>query len=111
MKHVKLLLVVIAAGVSYSVSAAAVDGVAAKKMARRENCLRCHAVNRKKEGPSYESVAYKYKGKPEAVDKLIHHLTSGEKVKLSDGHWEKHEIVKTKDPAQIRNLIEWILSR
>lgn len=113
MKSIKPVVAVLAAavGISFSASAAAVDAVAAKKLARKENCLRFHAVNRKKEGPSYESVAYKYKGDTEAVDKLIHHLTSGEKVKLSDGHMENHEIVKTKDPAQIRNLIEWILSR
>jgi cytochrome c len=113
MNRAKPLFVVLAAalGFSFSVSAMAADAVAAKKLARKENCLRCHAVNKKKEGPSYESVAYKYKGDAEAVDRLIHHLTSGEKVKLSDGHMENHEIVKTKDPAEIRNLIEWILSR
>jgi cytochrome c len=113
MKHVKPVLAVLTAvvGISFSASASAVDAVAAKKLARKENCLRCHAVNKKKEGPSYESVAYKFKGDPEAVNKLIQHLTSGEKVKLSDGHMENHEIVKTKDPEQIRNLIEWILSR
>jgi cytochrome c len=96
---------------STSVAAADVDASAAKKLARKESCLRCHAVNKKKEGPAYESIAYKYKGHPEAADKLIDHITSGEKVKLSDGHEENHEIVKTKDPGQIRNLIEWILSR
>jgi len=96
---------------AFSGAVFAVDGVAAKQLARKESCLRCHAVNKKKEGPSYESVAYKYKGQDDAADKLINHITSGEKVKLSDGHTEDHKIVKTKDPEQVRNLIAWILSR
>lgn len=113
MNRVRPLFVVLVAalGFSFSVSAMAVDAVAAKKLARKENCLRCHAVNKKKEGPAYEAIAYKYKGQPDAVDKLVNHITSGEKVKLSDGHMENHEMVKTKDTEQIRNLIEWILSR
>src|SRR5450631_2293520 len=64
-----------------------VDAVAAKKLARTDHCLRCHAVDRKKEGPSYQTIAYKYKGQSDAQDKLVKHITSGEdRVKLSDGH-------------------------
>jgi len=113
MKRVKPLLAVLAAtiGLSFSAAAVATDAVAAKKLARKESCLRCHAVNKKKEGPAYESIAYKYKGQTDALDKLINHITSGEKVKLSDGHEEDHKIAKTKDPEQIKNLIGWILSQ
>jgi len=96
---------------STSVAAAEVDAAAAKKLARKDHCLRCHAVEKKKEGPSYHAVAYKYKGQPDAADKLVQHITSGEKVKLSDGHEEEHKIVGTKDEAQIRNLIAWILAQ
>lgn len=103
----------------FSVSASAdnavtvkVDAVAAKKLARKESCLRCHHVSRKKEGPSYQSIAYKYKGKSDAVDTLVKHITSGEdKVKLSDGHEEIHKITRTKDMDQIRNLVSWILAQ
>jgi cytochrome c len=113
MKLLKPLLVALTAtiGLSLSASAIAVDAAAAKKLARKDSCLRCHAVNKKKEGPSYESIAYKYRGKPEATDKLINHITSGEKVKLSDGHEEDHKIANATSPEQIRNLIEWILSQ
>lgn len=90
---------------------AAVDAVAAKKLARKESCLRCHAVAKKKEGPPYQTIAEKYRGQPEALDKLVEHITTGEKVKLSDGHMENHKIIKTKDPEQIRNLIAWILAQ
>lgn len=37
-------------------------------------------------------------------------VTSGEKVKFPDGHEEKHKTVKTSNPAEIENLVHWILS-
>lgn len=100
-----------ALALSFSAPAFSFDAAAAKVMARKNSCLRCHNVSKKKEGPSYQSVAYKYKDQPDAVDKLIHHITSGEKVKLSDGHEENHKITKYKDPAEVKNLVEWILAQ
>lgn len=89
-----------------------VDAVAAKKLARKDSCLRCHHVSKKKEGPSYQSIAYKYKGKSEAADMLFKHITAGEdRVKLSDGHEELHKFTKTTDQGQIRNLVNWILAQ
>ena len=96
---------------SVPAQAADIDAVAAKKLARADHCLRCHAVEKKKEGPSYHAVAYKYKGQADAADKLFTHLTSGEKVKLTDGHEENHKVAKAKDDAQIKNLIAWILAQ
>ena len=92
---------------------AAVDADAAKALAKQNNCFKCHAVDKDKDGPSYHSVAEKYKGKPGAEAKLINHVTSGEKAKFPDGHEEEHKIVKTsppKDMDQVKNLIDWILS-
>jgi len=89
-----------------------VDAVAAKKLARSDHCLRCHAINRKKEGPSFQTVAYKYKDQPDAQEKLVQHITSGEdRVKLSDGHMETHKFDKTSDTGKINNLIKWILAQ
>jgi len=89
-----------------------VDAVAAKKLARTDHCLRCHAVDRKKEGPSYQAIAYKYKGQADALDKLVKHITAGEdRVKLSDGHEETHKFDKTTDIDKIRNLVSWILAQ
>jgi cytochrome c len=89
----------------------AVDAAAAEKLARQEGCLRCHGLDRAKDGPSYKDLATKNKGKPEAEAKLIKHLSSGVKVKFEDGHEEDHKIPKTKDPEQIKNLVQWILSQ
>lgn len=96
---------------SFAPSAArAADEDAAKMLARQSGCFKCHAVGKKKEGPAWHDVAVKYKGKPEAHARLYKHVTSGEKAKFDDGHEEDHAIVKTKDAAQINNLVDWILS-
>ena len=95
-------------------STAAVDATAATALARQNNCLKCHAVDKDRDGPAFKKVAEKYKGKANAEARLIEHITSGEKAKFADGHEEEHKIVKTspaKDMAQIKNLVQWILAQ
>jgi cytochrome c len=89
----------------------AVDVPAAEATARQNNCFKCHGVEKKKDGPSYQEVAAKYKGKADAEARLTTHLTTSEKAKFPDGHEEEHKVVKVKDPAELKNLIGWILSR
>ncbi len=90
----------------------AVDAAAAEALARsgQNNCFKCHSIEKKKDGPAYKEVAAKYKGKADAEARLITHLTTGEKAKFPDGHEEEHKIVKAKDPAEVKNLVQWILS-
>ena len=113
----QMLKVVLAAGAGLLLlvpAAHAVDEEAAKELARQNNCFKCHSVSKDKDGPAYKKVAEKYKGKAEAQDKLIHHITSGEKAKFPDGHEEAHKIVKTDPPndmKQIKNLVDWILAQ
>jgi len=95
-------------------SAQAMDADAAKTLAKQNNCLKCHAIDKEKDGPAYKKVAEKYKGKANAEARLIEHITSGEKAKFADGHEEEHKIVKTsppKDMEQIKNLVQWILAQ
>ncbi len=89
---------------------AQVDADAAEALMRKSNCFKCHAVDKKKDGPPYKEVAAKYKGKPDAEQKLYTHLTTNPKVKV-DGKEEEHVSLKTKKEADIRNVIRWILSR
>lgn len=89
----------------------AVDEDAARSLARESNCFKCHSVSKKGDGPAWKDVAAKYKGKSDAEAKITHHITSGEKIKFEDGHEEEHKMVKSKDPAQIKNLVDFILSR
>lgn len=90
--------------------AIAVNEDAAMALAKKSDCTKCHSVDKKKEGPPYKETAAKYKGKADAVDKLYIHLTTTPKVKV-DGKEEEHKAVKTKDEADIKNLIAYILSR
>jgi cytochrome c len=106
----RLGLLIAFGGLWFSPTALAVDAEAAKVLARQSNCFKCHAATKKKDGPSFHDTAVKYKGKPEAVERLTFHITSGEKAKFDDGHEEEHPIVKTKDKDKIKNLVDWILS-
>ena len=90
---------------------AAVDADAAQKLAKKNDCFKCHAIDKTKKGPSYKKVAAKYKGKPDAEEKCIKNITTGPKVKLEDGTEEDHKIIDTKDQAEIKNLVQWILSQ
>jgi cytochrome c len=91
-------------------ASAAVDVEAAKGLARANNCFKCHGVDKEKDGPAYKKVAEKYRGKTGAEERLITHITSGEKAKFPDGHEENHKIIQTKDMGEIKNLVGWILS-
>jgi cytochrome c len=91
-------------------SANAADEAAARALARQSDCFKCHSVDKKKDGPAWRDVAAKYRDKPDAEATLVKHVTSGEKVKFEDGHEEDHAIVKVKDPQEIKNLVDWILS-
>jgi cytochrome c len=91
-------------------ASAAIDEDAAKALAKKNDCFKCHAVDKTKKGPSYKKVALKYKGKADAEAALIKNITTGPKVKLEDGTEENHKIIDTKDQAEIKNLVGWILS-
>lgn len=106
-------VLVVAGCMAISPDARAVDVDAAKALARQNNCFKCHAAEKEKDGPAYKKVAEKYKGKDNAQARLIEHLTTGEKAKFPDGHEEEHKIIQTappKDMDQIKNLVDWILS-
>ncbi len=90
---------------------AAVDEEAAKALGKRNDCFKCHAVDKTKKGPSYKKIAAKFKGKADAEEKIMKNITTGPKVKLEDGTEEEHKIIDTKDPIELKNLIDWIRSR
>lgn len=91
-------------------SAWGVDAPAAESLARKSKCLICHSVDKKKEGPPFKEVAAKYKGKADAMAKITKHVTEPSIVKI-DGKDEEHGVLKTKSPDEVKNVVEWILSR
>jgi cytochrome c len=113
--HVSLKTAVAALPFLITVSLAAqaqpaVDVGDAEKLAKKSGCTKCHAVSAKKEGPPFKETAAKYQGKADAEQKLFAHLTSNPKIKV-DGKEELHDSPKTKDEAQVRNLVRYILTR
>ena len=68
-------------------------------LAQSSGCLTCHAVDAKKMGPSFKSIAAKFKGQADAEKKLVDQLTSG----------KGHPAVKA-SPADVTSLVKWVLA-
>lgn len=109
MKEGRIVFVLIAS-LGLGLAAHAADEAAAESLARKNGCLKCHAIDKKKDGPSIKEIAGKWKGKADAEQKLSTHITTTPKVKI-DGKEEEHEPIKTKNSGEIQNLIQWMLSR
>ena len=95
---------------AFSTQSFAVDADAAQALAKKNDCLKCHAVDKDKKGPSYKKIAAKYKGKADGQASIIKAITTGPKVKI-DGNEEEHKILDSKDAAAQKNLADWILAQ
>ena len=89
---------------------AQVDDASAQALLKKSDCGKCHAADKKKDGPSYKETAAKYKGKATAEADIVKHISTATKVKV-DGKEEEHKPVKSTNEAEIKNLARWILSR
>ena len=76
-------------------------------LAKKKNCMACHAVDKKLVGPSFKDVAAKYAGDKEAVAKL-----STKVMKGGSGVWG--QIPMPANPqvseAEAKQLVTWVLS-
>lgn len=98
------------AALALAAAAAQAQDAAAEALMKKSGCLKCHSVSAKKEGPPFKETAAKYKGKADAESALFKHLTTNPKIKV-DGNEELHDSLKTKNEAEIRNVVRYILSR
>ena len=108
MKILAAFVTVLVAGSALLAQAA--DDAAAEALVKKSKCGTCHSLDKKKDGPSFKETAAKYKGKPDGAQKVYTHLTTNPKVKV-DGKEETHDNLKTKSDAEVKNVVEWILSR
>jgi cytochrome c len=90
---------------------AAVDEEAANELLDSNDCFKCHDITKTKKGPPFKKIAAKFKGKDDAKQKMLDNVTKQPMVKLEDGTKEKHKRIDTKDPKELDNLFEFILSR
>jgi cytochrome c len=88
----------------------AADDAAAEALMKKSGCFKCHSVDKKKDAPPYKEIAAKHKGKPDAEQKLFTHLTTNPKVKV-DGKEETHDNLKTKNDADVKNVVQFVLTR
>ena len=86
------------------------DAAAAQALAKRNDCFKCHAIDKDKKAPAYRKVAARLKARSYGVDYVIRHVTTGPKVRLADDTEEEHRIIDTQDRAELENLARWILS-
>lgn len=89
-------------------AAAALPAYAQEELAKKHNCLACHAVDKKLVGPSYKDVAAKYRGVPGAEAKLFDKVKKG-----GQGAWGQVPMPpNTQVPdGDIKTLVKWILSQ
>jgi cytochrome c len=95
-------------GLGAFAAAAALPAAAQEELAKKHNCLACHAVDKKVVGPSYKEVAAKYRGDKTAEAKLF------EKVKKGGvGVWGQVPMPPNASvpDGDIKALVKWILSQ
>lgn len=108
---IKLLSLGLLMAAYTGVASGAVDADAAVSLAKKSDCLKCHAVDKDKKASSFKSIAEKWKGKTDAQAKLTESITKGPKVKFKDGTEESHKAIASQDANDIKNVVDWILSR
>lgn len=93
--------------VSAGLLASAGNALASEALAKKYNCLACHAVDKKLIGPAYKDVAGKYKGDKGAEAKLIGKVKNG-----SSGTWGQVPMPPNAavPDADIKALVKWVLS-
>jgi cytochrome c len=70
-------LFAIAAAVAALALSGTVRAGAGEDLIAKEKCTKCHTATTTKKGPSFASVAEKYKGKADAEAKLVNLLKTG----------------------------------
>ena len=93
--------------VSAALLAGAGNAPASEALAKKYNCLTCHAVDKKVIGPSYQDIAAKYKGDAGAEAKLAAKVKNG-----GSGTWGQIAMPPnaTVPDADVKTLVKWVLS-
>jgi cytochrome c len=95
------------AGIATLTAAAALPARAQEELAKKHNCLACHATDKKVVGPSYKDVAAKYRGDKTAEAKLVDKVKKG-----GVGVWGQVPMPPNAavPDADVKALVKWILS-
>ena len=73
-------------------------------LAMKNNCMGCHAVDKKMVGPSYKDIAAKYKGKDSAA--LVKKVKAG-----GSGVWGAVAMPPSAaSEADVKTIVDWIMT-
>ncbi len=83
-----------------------IQGLSPVDLAKRKACLSCHGIDRRIVGPSFKEVSSRYKGQPDAEERLLEKLRKG-----SRDAWGPIPMPPNPDlgEADARQLIQWVL--
>ncbi len=89
------------------VAIASTSTFANEDLAKKKNCMACHATDKKLVGPAYKEVAAKYAGQKDAVDKLAQKVIKG-----GSGVWGPVPMPANAQvsEAEAKQLVQWVLS-
>lgn len=95
------------AGIISTATMLSTPAMASMALATQNNCMACHAVDKKLVGPSYKSIAEKYAGQKDAAAKLASKISKG-----GSGVWGA---IPMPANAQLssedaKNLAAWVLN-
>lgn len=93
--------------VALSAPALAADEAAAMELAKKNNCMACHAVDKKLVGPAFKDVGAKYAGVAGAEADLVTKVKKGTK-----GTWGPMPMPPnaTAKDADIKTIVQYILT-
>ncbi|WP_144111180.1 c-type cytochrome [Paraburkholderia sp. BCC1886] len=99
--------VVLVVGAVAGTDAFAADAPRGQSIANGNACMGCHAVDRKLVGPSFQQIAAKYKGDPQAEAKLVRKVKEG-----GAGVWGMIPMPahQSMSDADVRTVVEWVLA-
>ncbi len=112
MKTLTTLLLTSSLGLAMAVlnpAHADVDVKQAESLMKANKCSSCHHATKTKSGPSLVKMAEDARAKDDPEQYIITQITTGPEIEI-DGEKEDHKIIKTKDPVQLKNLAQWILT-
>ena len=98
-------LAILAVGLVVAGNALAEDGEA---LAKKYNCMMCHAITTKSTGPAFKDIAAKYRAGKDAQARLEMKVRNG-----GAGVWGKMPMpatAKSVSDEDIRAIVQWALS-
>jgi cytochrome c len=95
-----------------SASAAPLSDEQVKTVLRQSNCFKCHSEteNKAKDAPSFKEINADVRGRTNVEQRFIRRVTTRTKAEVKNKEVD-HEPLKTKDEAEVRAVVQWIMSR